>query len=275
MKPFLKWAGSKTSIVERIRQVLPAGNRLIEPFAGSAALFMNTDFPSYLLADSNAHLIALYQLLQKEGDAFIACCAALFTPGNNAPGAYYALRAEFNATRDRRRKAALFLYLNRHCYNGLCRYNASGGFNVPMGRYAKPYFPAEEMRVFHERSQKAVFKAADFRAVMGEAVPGDVVYCDPPYVPLSRTASFTAYQSGGFGEEEQRELALLAGELSARGVPVIISNHDTDFTRMAYAKAKEMHYLDVQRFISSKGARRGKAKEMLAVFSGKKYRKAS
>lgn len=233
MKPFLKWAGNKLVIVERIRKLLPEGGRLVEPFVGSAAVFLNTDYPHALLADSNPDLIDLYQLLQKEGEVFIRLCARLFTPENNSAEAYYALREEFNRTRNKRRKAALFLYLNRHGYNGLCRYNASGEFNVPQGRYKKPYFPADEMRVFHAKAQNARFMVADFREVMRQANPGDVVYCDPPYMPLSPTANFTSYNARGFGEEEQQMLARLAEELSARGVPVVISNHDTTFTSQA------------------------------------------
>ena len=176
------------------------------------------------------------------------------------------LRAEFNQTRDHRRKAALFLYLNRHGYNGLCRYNAKGGFNVPVGRYVKPYFPAREMLGFHEKAQRAEFRVADFTEVMRQALPGDVVYCDPPYVPLSATSNFTSYHRGGFGEAQQNELARLAEELASRGVPVVISNHETSFTVQAYHKARLTRF-SVRRFISRNGQNRGKAAELLALFT--------
>jgi DNA adenine methylase len=125
MKPFLKWAGNKYRIIDHIKTRLPEGSRLVEPFAGAAAVFLNTDFPSYLIADSNSDVISLYRHLQREGMRFISYCHGLFTPDNNARDKYLAYREEFNATKNHRRRAALFLYLNRHGFNGLCRYNAS------------------------------------------------------------------------------------------------------------------------------------------------------
>jgi DNA adenine methylase len=265
MKPFLKWAGNKYPLIKRIKAVLPQGKRLIEPFAGSAAVFLGTDYETALLADSNRDLIGLYQTLQKEREIFIRYCRMLFVPENNRKETYYVLREEFNNSASGRRKAALFLYLNRHGYNGLCRYNASGGYNVPFGRYTKPYFPETEMRAFYSKVQSAQFIVADFREVMRSAEAGDVIYCDPPYIPLSRTANFTSYGASGFGEAEQRTLAELAETLAQRGVPVVISNHDTDFSLQVYGNASLTRF-DVQRFISSKGRSRGKAKELLALF---------
>jgi DNA adenine methylase len=252
--------------VERIRRILPEGKRLIEPFAGAAAVFMNTDYASALLSDSNADLISLYSVLKEEGEQFARYCGSLFVPENNVPEAYYALRDEFNSTHNKRRKAALFLYLNRHGYNGLCRYNAKGLFNVPVGRYVKPYFPAEEMLAFHAKAQRAEFQVADFRDVMRQARPGDVVYCDPPYVPLSRTANFTGYGKAGFSEDDQCELVRISEELAEHGVPVVISNHDTSFTVHAYRNAQITRF-PVQRFISRNGQNRGRAGELLALFN--------
>lgn len=266
MKPFLKWAGSKYQIIDRIKELLPAGRRLIEPFVGSAAVFLNTDYESYLLCDSNRDLINLYRYLKKDGPPFIEYCRTFFVPGNNTPEIYYRLRREFNMTEDRRKKAALFLYLNRHCYNGLCRYNTTGQFNTPFGRYRKPYFPEKEMLFFWEKTKKAVFICCDFREAMKMAEPGDVVYCDPPYVPLSDTANFTSYSREGFSLKEQRLLAEMAEVLARRGIPVLLSNHDTEFTRSAYASAQIASF-DVQRYISCDGQSRGRAPEMLALFS--------
>ncbi len=266
MKPFLKWAGNKYQIMERIEKALPEGNRLIEPFVGSGAVFLNIDYSRYLLADNNADLIGLYQTLKEEGDDFIEYARNFFMRKNNTEKKFYWLRDQFNETTDVHLKSALFIYLNKHGFNGLCRYNQKGEFNVPFGRYTKPYFPEDEMKFFHKRARKAVFKRSDFIKTMKTAKPGDVVYCDPPYVPLSPTASFTAYTSGGFGEKQQLELAALAEELAANGVTVVISNHDTEFVHRAYAKA-ELVKFDVQRFISCDGANRGKASEVLAIFA--------
>ena len=267
MKPFLKWAGGKHRIANRIREMLPPGGRLVEPFAGSGALFMNLDYPSYLLCDSNADLINLFQTLKEEKAYFIDYCRSYFVAAANREEEYYRLRDEFNRAADRKLKAALFLYLNRHGYNGLCRYNASGEFNTPFGRYTKPYFPEKEMLHFAGKARRALFLCRDFRKTMAGAKGGDVLYCDPPYVPLSQTANFTGYSSGGFGIEEQKALAELARSLSERGIPVLLSNHDTEFVRQIYRGAQFAAF-KVRRSISCRGDRRSKAGEILALFNG-------
>jgi DNA adenine methylase len=266
VKPFLKWAGGKLRIVDRIKTVLPVGRRLVEPFVGSGALFLNTDFDAYLLADVNPDLINLYRQLQQEGQGFIDYCFTFFTAATNSETAFYRLRQQFNQTIDGREKAALFVYLNKHCYNGLCRYNAKGAFNVPFGRYKQPYFPAVEMAHFQQKAQQACFQVQDFVATMAAAEAGDVVYCDPPYTPLSATANFTSYSASIFGVAEQHKLAAMAEELRSRGITVLISNHDTPFTRALYATADEHLYFGVQRHISCDGANRSKADEVLAVY---------
>jgi DNA adenine methylase len=266
MKPFLKWAGGKYRLVELIKSTLPEGNRLIEPFVGSGAVFLNANYPTNLLADSNPDLISLFELVQKEGQGFISYCQELFVTENNTESAFYELRNEFNSTNDLRRKAALFVYLNRHCFNGLCRYNSKGGFNVPFGRYSKPTLPEKEMFCFYEKSKHAVFEVADFITTMEKAKSGDVVYCDPPYVPLSATSSFTSYSKGGFGLNEQNALADMAKKLHKRGVTVVISNHDTVFTNQVYQPAKIITF-NVQRFISSDTKNRNAVGELLAVFA--------
>lgn len=266
VRPFLKWAGNKYQIVRQIKAVLPPGQRLIEPFAGSGAVFLNVDFSCYVVADANPDLISLYQIVQQEGESFIDYCRTFFRPENNSSEVFYSIRAHFNTTCDHREKAAMFVYLNRHCYNGLCRYNAKGEFNVPFGKYRHPYFPVKEMTYFYQRARTAVFRQADFEETMDAARRGDVVYCDPPYVPLSATANFTSYSSDKFGREEQLRLAHMAEKLANRGIPVVISNHNTEFTRQAYAVARISKF-DVQRYISCDGANRHKAEELLAVFA--------
>ncbi|HEY0635998.1 MAG TPA: Dam family site-specific DNA-(adenine-N6)-methyltransferase [Gammaproteobacteria bacterium] len=266
IRPFLKWAGNKYRLVDRIVTALPGGKRLVEPFAGSGALFLNTNYPRYLLCDANADLITLYQILKDEGEAFIERCRPLFCEENNTAGQYYALREEFNGCRDLHRRSALFVYLNRHGYNGLCRYNAKGGFNVPFGRYKRPYFPADEMLAFHRKAKHAVFRHQDFATTLAKAKEGDVIYCDPPYVPLSDSANFTAYSAGGFSIEQQHQLVELARMATQRHVPVLISNHDTRFIAKIYRGAKVSRF-QVQRSISCNGKRRQSAGEVLALFS--------
>lgn len=274
VKPFLKWAGNKYPIIDRIRQLLPEGSqeqanqRLIEPFVGSAALFLNTNYTQNILSDVNEDLINVYRYVQQDGERFIRFAKQFFSADNNHPTIFYHWRETFNHTSDERLKAALFLYLNRHGYNGLCRYNSRGQFNVPFGRYQQPYFPEAELRAFHQKANDTyvTFEAQDFRLTMEQARAGDIVYCDPPYVPLTQTSNFTGYSQQTFGQAEQEALADMAKSLSENGVIVIISNHDTPFTQAAYESAK-IYPFQVQRYISCQGAKRQKANEMLAVFT--------
>lgn len=262
-KPFLKWAGGKVKLAERIKEMLPPGKRLIEPFVGAGSIFLNTEYDSYVLSDVNSDLTTLYEKLSEPG--FIEYVKTFFTGEFNSQAEYTRLRTEFNTTTDKTYKSALFIYLNRHCFNGLCRYNKSGGFNVPYGKYESPYFPENELKNFKEKSTAVVFKNQDFRVTMNEAQPGDVVYCDPPYVPVSETANFTSYAAGGFSMKDQLELRDLAIQLSEKGIPVVISNHSTAWTTEHYSTAMITEF-DVQRNISAKGDSRNKAKELLALF---------
>lgn len=265
VKSFLKWAGSKYRCINQILTTFPAANRLIEPFTGSASIFINADFPHYLLAEENNDLIALFHCLQREGESFITYCNQFFCPENNTAERYYQLREKFNQCVAPRERAAMFLYLNRHGYNGLCRYNQTGIYNVPFGRYIKPYFPQAEMRYFHIKSQQATFIQGDFRETFNQAQAGDLIYCDPPYAPLSQISNFSAYTHKKFGEEEQIILAKLAIEYAARGITVIISNHDTDFTRHHYRQAKIKSF-PVQRSINCNPNNRAQVKELIAIF---------
>ncbi len=266
-KPFLKWAGNKYRLMDKIKQLLPEGKRLIEPFTGSAAVFLNTDYNDYLLSDNNADLINLYNILKDQGKDFIKYCKPYFTTKYNNETAYYELRRQFNSSRSIQKKSALFLYLNRHGYNGLCRYNLKGGYNVPFGRYKKPYFPENEMLTFAEKAKNALFIQQDFSAAMQQAKKGDVLYCDPPYAPLSASANFTQYSRGGFNLKQQEQLAHIAEKKSLQGVPVLISNHNTLFTLKTYHQAQKITKFSVQRFISCNGNNRNPAGELLALYA--------
>jgi DNA adenine methylase len=266
-KPFLKWAGSKTRLIRSLKEYLPPGkHRYIEPFVGSGAAFLNTDYPKSVLCDSNPDLIDLFNVLKADTVNFIRACNQLFIAENNREERYYQLRAEFNRSEPGERRASLFLYLNRHCYNGLCRYNSRGQFNTPFGRYERPYFPREEMFAFAERLQSAELKRQDFKTTFADVREHDVVYCDPPYVPLSKTAYFTGYAAGGFSAEHQEELARLSNDAARRGAVVLVSNHDTLVTRKLYSGATLRVPVVVQRSISCDGENRIKTKELIAVF---------
>lgn len=264
-KPFLKWAGGKFRVLDHILHRLPEGDRLVEPFAGSAAVSLNADFSSALVADFNADLVNLYRSIQSDTARFIREAGSLFVRETNTRECFDALRVEFNESDDAFRRSVIFVYLNRHAFNGLCRYNAKGRFNVPYGKYTNPGFPSNEIRAFGEAAQRMEFHHQDFLTTMSQAKPGDVIYCDPPYVPLSVTSNFTSYAPGTFGFAEQKALAEKARECANRGITVLISNHATPDSRALYHDA-ELHMFDVRRFISSKASTRGNAPELLAIF---------
>ena len=265
-KPFLKWAGGKFRIADKVIASLPRGKRLVEPFVGSGAIFLNAGFESNFVADANKHLIDLFNHLKAERKEFVDFSKSYFTTENNTENNYYRFRDQFNATTDTRIKSALFIYLNRHCFNGLCRYNAKGGFNVPFGRYSKPYFPEAEMLSFSKIAQNTLFVYQDFRTTMSGCNEGDVVYCDPPYAPLTSTGSFSDYTTAGFSELDQRDLALSAQKLKLNNVAVSVSNHDTIFTREIYHGAS-IQAFNVQRFIASASKNRIAAPELIASYA--------
>lgn len=266
MRPFLKWAGNKYRLVNQIVPLLPEGKRLVEPFAGSGAVFLNSHFKKALLAETNADLVSVYIFLKENTEEFVQDVKKWFKPRYNTQKQYYRLRKLFNETDDTFLKAALFIYLNRHGFNGLCRYNKSGIYNVPFGQYDKPCFPEEQLYYFSEKLEEAEVICSSFEHTMRQARKGDVVYCDPPYVPLSSTSNFTQYYFSSFAEKEQELLADLAKKLSAKGIPVLISNHDTPVTRKLYSDA-QCSYFSVQRSISCNGARRIKVPEVLAFYN--------
>ncbi len=265
-RPFLKWAGGKYQLLDRLMGALPPGKRLIEPFVGSGVVFLNSHYPKYLLNDINPDLINLYQTIQKYGEDYINDASLLFIKQNNQESSYYQLRDRFNASADPYERSLLFLYMNRHGYNGLCRYNQSGGFNVPFGRYVKPVFPEAALRHFLHVSKKVKFSCDDFLAVIKKAKTGDVVYCDPPYAPLSVTSNFTSYAKQGFTLADQNALVDAAIAASKRGATVVISNHDTKQTRNYYRDA-EINQFSVKRTISADPKRRQPVPELLAVYS--------
>lgn len=263
----MKWAGGKYSLVEAIQSRLPAGELLIEPFIGAGSVFLNTNYPRYLLTDINQDIINLYQLLKDNPDRFISDAKAFFRSENNAAERYYELRQHFNAIQDPYQRSLLFLYLNRHGYNGLCRYNKRGGFNVPFGRYKRPYFPYDELTYFAEKSQRAEFVCCSYEDTFNRVKAGDVVYCDPPYAPLTPTASFTNYASGGFSLRDQERLGELAEHARCQHhATVVISNHDLALTRNIYSRADDIQQIQVRRTISRKGQERLMVNELLAVY---------
>ena len=233
---------------------------------GAGSVFLNTDYDAYILADINSDLINLYNIVKLRTDDFVRDARTFFADEFNNSDQFYLLREEFNTSTEPYRRALLFLYLNRHCYNGLCRYNLRGEFNVPFGRYKKPYFPEEELYWFAEKSRNATFVCEHYRDTMARAAAGAVVYCDPPYAPLSATANFTAYHTNSFSIADQQSLAHLAHQLSVESrVPVLISNHDTELTRDWYQHAA-LYVVKARRTISRNILGRSKVNELLALY---------
>ena len=263
--PFLKWAGGKAKIIDRIQDQLPKGKRLIEPFCGSATVFLNTHYKKNIIADTNHDVINIYKHLQSEKNEFLEFCRTYFIVENNESEYYYERRKEFNETNNKRLRAALFLYINKHSYNGLCRYNSSGGFNVPFGKYKKVTFPENYILNFIEKTNQAEFIVQDFETTILKSKIGDVIYCDPPYVPLNASNSTFRYVEKQFSMEQQEKLALLAKQTAKKGIPVLVSNHNTEFTQEIYQGA-EITEFSVRRSISCKGEQREKASEILALF---------
>lgn len=279
IKSPVKWAGGKTRVMPQLLKHLPKADCLIEPFVGSGTVFMNTEYRRYVLCDSNAALINFFSVLTRFTDELIDVARSFFTDGNFSED-YYACRDGFNfisknhlaaiGTARKVQWAAMFLYLNRHGFNGLYRVNQKGEFNVPFGRYAAPYFPEKEMRLFAEKANdtKAVFIDGDFRHTIpdvAQLVYDAVIYCDPPYIPASKTANFTAYGKP-FTTLDHRDLvALLVAANRQHGTRSVISNSDTPETREIYS-AFNLHAFSVRRSVSAKS--RDMAGEVIGVLRG-------
>ena len=269
-KSFLKWAGGKRSSLYMIeKEIGYVPKQLVEPFVGSGTVFLNIDAEKYLLCDLNEDLINLYSVLKEYGLKFIKDCYIYFDPKYNNSTGFYELREEFNNEKVCYKRSILFVYLNRHAFNGLCRYNLSGKFNVPYGKYKNVYFPGKEMMFFHEKVQRSTFIFQDFEKTIDSCTEDDVIYNDPPYIPLSKTSSFVNYSLGGFSEEQHKKLASLAEK--SKGL-FLISNHDTEFTRKLYCNADNIITKEVNRSISGKVEGRKQVTEILAIYNKRGYR---
>ncbi|TCP95751.1 DNA adenine methylase [Cricetibacter osteomyelitidis] len=267
-RSFLKWAGGKFRLTDEIIKQFPKNKScLIEPFVGAGSVFLNTHFERYILADVNADLINLFNIVKADVESYIEALKPIFFhPQANTAAYYYTQREQFNHTDDVFIRSVLFLYLNRFGFNGLCRYNSKHEFNVPFGSYKTHYFPEEELRYFAEKAQSAVFICQDFNETFKLADEHSVIYCDPPYAPIRQITNFTSYSSHEFSLQHQQALAELArNTVNLQNTQVIVSNHDTAFTRKIYQGAK-LKKLKVQRSISQSGDKRIKVGELIAVF---------
>lgn len=271
VRPFLKWPGGKYRLVSTLKSYLGNESCLVEPFVGAGALFLNTQHSRVIVNDVNTDLINLFRQLQNNSLNLTKEAKKLFVTKNNQAKIYYRFRERFNDSQDLWERALLFLFLNRHGYNGLCRYNAKGFYNVPFGAYKRPYFPEYEMQVFSKRAQHVTFHCQDYTDLLNQLLQSPrlekmTIYCDPPYAPLTETANFTGYAAKRFTLEDQKRLAQLAKALAKKGAKVLISNHDTPFTREIYRGAR-CQEIEVSRTISCKTDTRHKVSEIIACFS--------
>jgi DNA adenine methylase len=266
LRAWLKWPGSKYPILDHLKTVLPTRTRFIDVFAGGGSVLLNMRGPCWA-NDANRDLILAWTSLQQQGVSFIDDCRELYTATIDTPDAYYILRREFNTTNNQQRRAVLFVHLNRHCFNGLCRYNKHGEFNAAYGHGREKHFPEEEMLACLPRLVECTFTAQDFRSVLSEARDGDVAYCDPPYLPASIYSDFDRYHPGHFSIDDHRALAVHVREAVSRGAHVVLSNADVALTREIYSDANCMEPVRVSRHISGKAIGRKSANELLCVFS--------
>jgi DNA adenine methylase len=268
--PVIKWVGGKTKLLPELLARMPAHfGRYYEPFAGGAALFFRVAPTRAVLNDSNPDLVALYRTIANDADAVIRRLEVHRQKhGEHDERHYYATREKWNvdhATWPAADRAATFIYLNKTCFNGLWRVNRAGDFNVPIGRYADPPIcvPAA-LRAAQLALSRAQLRCGTYAAAVADAKAGDFIYFDPPYDPVTPTASFTSYTAGAFGPDDQRALADTARMLVARGCKVMLSNSDTPFVRSIY-KGFHVERVKCPRAINSNAAKRGDVDEVIAT----------
>lgn len=288
LKPFVKWVGGKSQLVEQIEKLLPTdGEKVLtkyaEPMVGGGALFFSIlskyDFEELYISDINAELINAYQAVKNDVDNLIAKLnemQMLFLPmdENGRKYFYYTVRERFNSStlteETATEKAAQFIFLNKTCFNGLYRVNRKGQFNVPMGAYKNPTICDDEnLRNIHEALQNVTIVCGDYSLSKSFIDKDTFVYLDPPYRPISETSGFTSYNSDVFDDEEQIRLSKFIEEINLSGAKIVLSNSDPknvneedNFFDDLYKNYK-INRVEANRAINSKGDKRGKINELL------------
>jgi DNA adenine methylase len=272
VRPFLKWAGGKRQLIPEIKKHIPGKfNRYFEPFVGGGALFLGLQRSKVVINDSNSELTNCYSIIRDSVDELIELLK--FYQDKNQEDSYYMVREmdrspEFK-DKSKVERAARLIYLNKTCYNGLFRVNSQGQFNVPFGRYKNP-------NILDEAVLKAVSKYlsgceimilnVDFADAIETASRGDFIYFDPPYDPVSSTASFTGYDVNGFNKTEQNRLKKCVDKLTDRGCRVLLSNAHTPFIVELYRDYIQVK-VAANRAINSIADKRGKVDEILIMNS--------
>jgi DNA adenine methylase len=269
-QPFLKWAGGKAQLLEQFDPFFPkAITSYVEPFLGGGAVFFHLQarFPKLraALRDNNAELVNCYEAVRDQVEELIARLDEHLAAFRLRHGAYYYEVRKQHKLTDRVARAARMIFLNKTCYNGLWRVNGRGQFNVPIGSY-RP----EKVTLYDRGNLLAASRALsdadlavrDFRQTLAAVGPGEFVYVDPPYYPLSRTANFTSYTQENFGPTEQQELAEEFAAAARRGARLMLSNSDTPITRELYARF-DLKTVQARRSVNSDGAKRGRVSELV------------
>lgn len=261
MKPVIKWVGGKQNNLPYIRERLPENfNTYFEPFLGGAAVLLDLNPTTAVVSDINSELINMYIMIRDQVEDLIQCLAHLDTEHEAAvdPKAfYYKIRSDFNWNLRMQRppQAARFIYLNKHCFNGLYRVNKKGEFNVPFnGKLSGRSFDADHLRELSSRLQSVHISCGDYADTVKNAKESDLVYFDSPYAPLTPT-SFTDYTKEGFKYEDHVRLSKLFKELDSRGCYCMLTNHDTPLIRELY-KDYKIETVDVRRSINRNGSGR-------------------
>lgn len=264
-RPVLKWAGGKSRLVDAICALLPASiDTYFEPFVGGAAVFFalvrQGRCKKAILSDQNPDLINVYEALKADVNGVIKA----LNRWKYDEECYYRVRDKYKP-KSPATQAARTIYLNKTGYNGLYRVNRSGEFNVPFGRYTNPTICDERnLRLVAECLKGVRLVVGDFEKICAKAKPGDAVYFDPPYLPVSETAYFTSYDRHPFGLAEHRRLAQVFSDLADRGVTAVLSNSDTPDTQSLFQQWS-LELLQVPRAINSRASNRGPVSELLVV----------
>ncbi len=274
--PFVKWAGGKRKLAPLLIETFPENfdpskHRYFEPFIGGGALMFALGQPgsklivpgkSLFINDMNPELTNTYEVIRDNVTALIKELELLSKKINQKT--FYEIRS--TVPRSKVARAARFIYLNKTCYNGLWRVNSKGEFNVPFGKSKNPsLFVEENLRACSKRLKGSTITNESFEKAVSKARKGDLVYFDPPYIPLSASASFSAYAKEGFGINEQELLAETIGKLNAKGVYVLLSNSDTPMTRKIFRKSLTLRKVLMSRSISSSGSTRKPVYEVLGM----------
>lgn len=261
--PFVKWAGGKKQLLDKLTKDLPDFKTYHEPFVGGGALFFKLyaleKIKTAYLNDSTSVLINAYEVIKTDVEKLIN---ELQSPKyQNNKTTYYKIRAD--EPQDKIKRVARFLYLNKTAFNGLYRVNSKGGFNVPFGKYKNPKICDEEnLRFVSKALKKAKLLNEDFKVVLKYARKGSFVYLDPPYFPLSGKPSFTSYTPNNFSKEDHDRLYEVFKKLDSRGCHVMLSNSYNPYTEGLYHEFK-LEIVHATRMISCKAAGRGKIREIL------------